>query len=103
MFHYHPLIDWEAELEIAPIGTKRMRFLDPILDKRAARSDFRDDFLPNLVNINRDIRFIAGTAGPGRLHAGCCRFAGSRAAACLQKATARSGLPSSSIALAAWT
>src|SRR5689334_4708535 len=78
MFHYHPLISWKTELEIAAIGSKRMRFFNPVLDKRTARSYFRNDFLPNLVNVNRLIWFGAGRGG---LQVRCRRFVDARAAA----------------------
>jgi len=81
MFHYHPLLGWETELEIAAIGTKRMRFFNPVLDKRTTRSYFRYNFRPNLVNVNRRIRFVAGIAGFGGLQVRCRWFADAGAAA----------------------
>src|SRR5690349_13474369 len=63
MFHYNSLIRGETELEVASSNAERMRFFNPVLDKRAARSDFRDHFLPSLVNVNRRILvFVAGVA-----------------------------------------
>src|SRR5690348_8383377 len=66
MLHYNPLIRGETELEVAPNNAERMRFFNPVLDKRAARSDFRDHFLPSLVNVNwRILGFVAGVANAG--------------------------------------